>query len=97
MMDTAINLVSERPRGFWQKLMFKIFPYKVLEPPEPDFVQKDVLVTKTYTHFDWMDRLRILCTGKIQTWVETACETTPGRVKSESIVNVITKFPDVSF
>lgn len=93
-MDTILNFVNERPWGLRQKLWFKTFPYRILEQTEPCFEVKDVLIVKTYTQFDFADRLRILLTGKIQTWSQTYCENTLGRVKTDSVVNVLTKFEE---
>lgn len=49
---------------------------------------KDCLHTSTGIHFDWKDRLRILFGAKVALKCRTYCENIPGKVYSESEVNV---------
>lgn len=46
------------------------------------------LVTDTHVHFDLVDRLRILVTGRVHVFVRTRSERDPGRAVSQSAVRV---------
>ncbi len=47
------------------------------------------LTTETRVHFDWLDRLRILVTGRVHVFVRTRSEHDPGRADSRSAVRVM--------
>lgn len=46
------------------------------------------MVTETHVHFDFVDRLRLLVTGRLHVFVRTRSANDPGRVESRSAVRV---------
>lgn len=49
---------------------------------------QDALITTVRVRLDWRDRLRVLFGQTLELRIETACETKPGRVESETTVSV---------
>jgi len=55
----------------------------------PDGLLATSLTTETRVHFDWLDRLRILVTGRVHVFVRTRSEHDPGRADGRSAVRVM--------
>lgn len=53
----------------------------------PEWAQ-DALITTVRVRLDWRDRLKVLFGQTLELRIETACETRPGRVESETTVSV---------
>lgn len=66
----------------WQeKLGWKIFPNTYVDSPElPEM--KDVIVSYTRVNLSFIDRLRVLISGKIEITTKTATENIIGAVKT---------------
>lgn len=56
-------------------------------------LSKDTIHTNVTVYFGFFDRLRILLGGKVFVQIKTYCEEMPGRVHSESCVNVAPLIP----
>lgn len=54
----------------------------------PDGLLATSLVTDTHVHFGFVDRLRLLVTGRLHVFTRTRSENAPGKSESRSAVGV---------
>lgn len=73
------------PRNSWEKFCDKIYPPKYCMLPEAPIAFKDVLVCRTGIAFSFVDRIRILLTGKVYVESRTVTEHTIGNCITSSV------------
>ncbi len=72
------------PQFSWKdRLKFSLFPEPAISNPEME--HKDIFVCRTTTRFSWLDRLRIVLTGKVMVETRTATENEIGAHQTKSI------------
>lgn len=81
LSDAQFRALTRRP--LWERM--GIDPTDNDEYPE---WAEDISVSHVDCHFDFRDRLRILCTGTLYVTLKSFCEYPPGRMQSESMLRV---------
>jgi hypothetical protein len=77
------------------KLRCKLFPPRYDEPQWPvpfDAVEGDGLVIRTYVHLSFLDRLRVLFSGKLHVCSKTSTEHVIGNHKTTSSAFPVWRF-----
>lgn len=77
--DLAHNHSTPDTRSFWQKMKHRCFPSKRVELPEAPSHFKDCIHGMAITKFNFIDRLRVLCTGVVVTQWLTVTENEVGK------------------
>lgn len=73
--DSASNcLACPRPLTWRDRFRERFFPAAYCELPEAPATHRDVLVVRVFTHLSWLDRLRVLLTGRIRVESKTVTE-----------------------
>jgi len=75
----------ESPWTWKEKLRAKLFPLNHCELPEAPATHKDVLVVETFVTLGWMDRFRVLISGRLRVDTRTVTENTVGDCKTASV------------
>lgn len=78
-----------------QRFMATLFPARLCDTPEPDSEITglgDVIFTNVGIQLGWLDRLRVVATGKIVVNVRTATQHPVGATKSNSVAYPVTRF-----
>lgn len=91
------NVVQESgwaPWGWRERLRYKLFPSRFVPLPEAPAHFKDVLECQTCSVLDWLDRLRVLVTGKIVVKTRTVTEHTIGQSVTSSVCYVPLSFKE---
>lgn len=96
MSEPTIGYAQEFRPTIWHRLGFGhayVAPWRDDEVTDGsgrcgDGLLATSLVTETHVHFDLVDRLRILVTGRVHVFVRTRSENDPGRADSRSAVAV---------
>lgn len=89
MSDTQ-NLVAVSKPSIWNRLGFKyswdenLFDWRNAEPVESDWFVPGTLNTETIIHVSFLDRLRLLVSGKCAIDCYTRTNVTVGRAESRS-------------
>lgn len=65
------------------RIRSKLFPERAIANPEME--HRDVFVCRTECRFSWIDRVRILLTGKVMVETRTATENEIGAHKTKSV------------
>lgn len=90
--DRITNLVSLDQRTRWQRLMSNAFPRNNLPIPaeddKPGFAPS-YLLTYVEARLDWLDRLRILVSGKCEVQIRTYTDVAVKKSVSESLFTVL--------
>jgi hypothetical protein len=75
---------------FLQRIGYKLFPHRGCEMPVESLkVCRDGIICKVKCSVSFMDRVRILFTGRVEVDVLTATENEVGACKTESSFNVL--------
>src|SRR5690348_2521342 len=72
------GLCLSRPWTWKDKLRCKLFPPQYCDLPEAPPTHKDVLVCRVTSELSWLDRLRVLATGRLQVESRTVTENVIG-------------------
>lgn len=75
----------ERPWTWKDKLRVKLFPPQHCDVPEAPAHFRDALVCRVVSELSWLDRLRVLVTGRIQVESKTITEHAIGCHKTQSV------------
>lgn len=86
MTDT--DTFAPDPRGFFTRVVHRLFPFKFEDWPDWIFETGNGLCTDVTVHFSWPDRLRILFGGRLFVETRTATTYEPGPSKSHSRIYV---------
>jgi hypothetical protein len=79
----------QMPKWTWKdKLRSKLFPCNNCMPPEAPIHFKECVVSRIHADLSFMDRLRVLFTGRVLTDVMIACENEIGEHKTNSTFSV---------
>lgn len=83
-MNTATGFfVEPPPPTLKERLRAQLFPERALANPQMS--HRDVFVCRTCCTFSWLDRLRILVTGKVMVETRTVTENEIGAHKTNSV------------
>ena len=74
------------PIPFKRRLYNRLFPWRPCDLPEAPYAYQDVVITKTRVSVSFVDRLRILITGKFEVESRTVTENIVGNTRTNSIV-----------
>jgi len=88
-MSEVNTFAVERPWGRKERLRFWLFPKNYKALPEAPFTHKDVMTTRTICVFGFVDRLRILVSGRTFVETRTVCENEVGDCKTNGSVFVL--------
>jgi transposase InsO family protein len=92
MNENVDYCMAPDPTPFWKRHINRLFgPY---HPPTPDLPEwaTDGVSVDTRVNFSFVDRIRILFSGKVFVRSWTACENPPGRAESTSSAIVQSPF-----
>lgn len=78
------NGAQEYKSQFRERLGWKLFPYGMPENPEKVSWGTDVLHLNAETQFSFIERLRILFTGRIAFRARIVCQYSPGKTLAAS-------------
>lgn len=94
MSETIQAFASEFKPTIWHRMGFGhayIAPWRDDEDEAgrcPDGLLATSMVSETHVHFDFIDRLKLLLTGRLHVFVRTRSERDPGKVESRSAVGI---------
>ncbi len=71
-----------------EKLGRRLFPRTVPNPREPKFPVRDCVFTNVSAEFSFIDRLRILVSGRVRVEVRVETENKPGQTCGNAVVDV---------
>lgn len=74
------------PWTWREKIWAKLFPFTVCDLPEAPASFKDVLTVKTRSQLSFLDRLRVLATGKVETESRVVTENVIGSTRTNSVL-----------
>jgi hypothetical protein len=77
---------------FWQRVFLKLYPSRYCDLPTAPKEYRDVLVFNSVTRFGFLDRLRILVTGRVQTRAKIVTQNTIGYTVSDAVCYPIPPF-----
>lgn len=83
------GLCLSRPWTWKDKLRCKLWPPQHCDLPEAPPTHKDVLVCRVTSELSWLDRLRVLVTGRIRVESRTVTEHEIGDHKTKSVFTAL--------
>lgn len=89
--DQILNCYAMvQQRTLWRKTLDWAFPQHYLLPAEhkPGLAEGE-LMTDVYMQFDWLDRLRLLVSGKMHLSARSQCDVIVSEVITRSVVSVL--------
>lgn len=87
-MDNNAYLPDSRP--LWQRFLWRLFPTRTLPIPENlDGWAPSYMMTTTVVCLDWLDRLRMLVSGRLEVTVRTKTNVIVQRMLSDSAAFVL--------
>jgi hypothetical protein len=75
-----------QPWGWREKLRAKVFPFTICHTPEAPAQFQDVLISKVRSELSFLDRIRVLFTGRVEVEVRTVTENLIGGTATNSVV-----------
>lgn len=87
MIDQTNGYYVVPKRTLLQRMLRRLFPARPLMPVDESTTTDwaiDEMLTTVDIRLDWVDRLRVLVSGRVAVDVRTQTERTPGRVWSRS-------------
>ncbi len=93
-MNQIHNVAQEFKPTFWQKLSFKLFPARRIDrPPEEESgYTTGYMMTDATIVMDWIDRLRVLVSGKVMVETYTKTDVLVVKAYSKSVAYVLPPF-----
>jgi len=88
-MDSQINGFYEEKRTIWSHLGFGTCSAFFEDDDEDDGFAPGSLLTETFGHFDWRDRLRVLVSGKIMISARTKTDVPVDTAVTVSKVSIL--------
>lgn len=83
--DPPMNgLMAPDPVPFWRRMIFKLFPWKHLDLEPPEWA-RDGIVNVVTVELGFVDRLRVLLTGRFVLKVSTSTENVVGKTEAKSL------------
>ena len=84
------NVCSIRKRTFWESLLWKLFPMTFLPTPDedPDYPGGYMSTDMVWT-LSWLNRIRILVSGKIKIKLYTKTDVIVNKAHSTSVSYVL--------
>lgn len=83
--DVTENFAYEAPWTWRDRLRFRLFPTRVCPLPMPErFTASDCVISRTAVGLDWIDRVRVLVSGRLMVETRTATEHEVGQTESLS-------------
>jgi hypothetical protein len=81
----------DTPWTWRERLRFKLFPSRHCSLPEAPVTYLDCVVSTTRAEFSFLDRLRILLTGKCVVQTKTVCQNVVGETRTSSVAYPVLK------
>ncbi len=90
MSEIGGYFVARDERPLWQRVVAHLFPSRRIDPPE-DLVgfAPSYMVTEVIIHLDWVDRLRLIASGKMAVRTQTKTDVSVAKMVSASVAYVL--------
>ena len=75
----------DTPWTWRERLRFKLFPGRYCDLPEAPATHQDCLTIRTVVVLGWLDRLRLLFSGRLTVETKTVTENMVGQHKTSSV------------
>jgi hypothetical protein len=86
-MNSENTCLIARQNWTWKdRLLAKLFPFVPCHAPEVPASFQDVLIVRTRCSLDFIDRIKVLFTGKVEVETRTATTNLVGDCKTNSVV-----------
>jgi hypothetical protein len=89
--DRTVGYAQEYVPQFWEKVGWRLFPQRHTEAPDATAAgiqAKDCLTIRTEVHLSWLDRIRVIVSGRLRVESKTITENRLGGLSTNSGASV---------